>query len=456
MVDRTLPSGVAAVERRAARRAFWLFLAVAVVCTAQVTWWLIIQVRDTDRIARIETDRLELRGQQAVMELNLHYGQLWRTVDSALHDPAWTGALPRSFRNDPAILRVTHGPPPTRSVQTPFGNVKANVWTWLMSGPNDSVWVLLDPIHPVDFLERNAPDYEFTGVPPDPAIVPWTDELSPVRPRAEMLEAIAEERRGALVMFASEGSFFVILIILGAYLIYRSVRQSADLRRRQRNFIASVTHELKAPLASVKLYAETIGRPEVGADDRRAYLDRMLEDIDRLVHLIDNTLMAGRLEEKGFHLKLKRTDLSRDVQEYVRGFRGFLDRQKFTLTTEIEEGVAVIADYDAMRRVLESLIENAVKYSDSRREALLRVAREGEHVRITVQDYGVGIPAAEVERVFDAFYRVGDEMTRTIKGTGLGLYLVREIVAAHGGTVQLHSDGPGQGVTATVTLRAVS
>jgi signal transduction histidine kinase len=162
--------------------------------------------------------------------------------------------------------------------------------------------------------------------------------------------------------------------------------------------------------------------------------------------------MAGRLEEKGFHLDLRPGDLSEDVAEYVKGLRGFLDRHKFKLQSDIEAELRVVTDYDAMRRVVESLVENAVKYSGDRREALLALKRDGKSVKLTVTDYGNGIPTDQIDKVFNAFYRVGDEMTRQIKGTGLGLYLVREIVAAHGGESAIASKGENQGTVVTITL----
>ena len=144
--------------------------------------------------------------------------------------------------------------------------------------------------------------------------------------------------------------------------------------------------------------------------------------------------------------------MSEDVAEYVKGLRGFLDRHDFKLQSDIEAELRVVTDYDAMRRVVESLVENAVKYSGDRREALLALRRDGNSVKVTVTDYGNGIPTDQINKVFNAFYRVGDEMTRQIKGTGLGLYLVREIVAAHGGESAIASKGENQGTVVTITL----
>jgi signal transduction histidine kinase len=445
-------SGVAATQRRMARRALWLFLAIAVVCCAQVAWWIIFQIGETHRIGELRRAAVEMQALKQHVALSEHYGGLWWTLDSLVRADDWQGAVPRRIMDDPSLLGVHRVPPPTRKVQTPFGQVTTNVWTWSFYGMSDSLFVVLDPVYPDNYLKRAAPELEFSGPAPAQGRRSWSAYPSAVRPRSAALEAIDNQRRHTILMFASEGGFFVLLVILGAYLIYRSVRHSADLRRRQQNFIAAVTHELKAPLSSVKLYAETLERPEIEPSDRARYIERMLDDITRLEQLVDNTLMAGRLEQREFHLELKPTDLSRDVGEYVETLRGFLDRHQFQLRTDIQPDLEAVTDYEAMRRVVSSVVENAVQYSDTRREADLQLRRDDAQILLTVRDYGVGIPADDVDKVFGAFYRVGDEMTRRIKGSGLGLYLVREIVAAHGGQVRAKSEGPGRGTTITIRL----
>jgi two-component system phosphate regulon sensor histidine kinase PhoR len=446
--------GLAARERQTAKRAFWIFLAVALVCVAQAAWWMVYQIGQADHISRMESAQLDLEAHQLVVEMNDELGTLWFRLDSLVSDTAWSGAVPRQLAKHSAVRKVSRTPMVRRSIQMEWGRYDVANWSWAFYGPVDSLYIEVDAVWAASMVEHTNPDFEFRGGAPFPGHMPWSFDPLPVRPTQARLDRIEDDRKSAIVMFASEGTFFVLLIVVGVYMIYRTVRKSAELGRRQHNFVAAVTHELKAPLASVKLYAETLSRPEITSDQRNEYLQRMLQDVARLEHLIDNTLMAGRLEEKGFHLDLKAGDLSQDMAEYVKGLKGFLDRHDFTLQTNIESDIQAVTDYDAMRRVVESLVENAVKYSGDRREAQLALKRDGKHAKLTVTDYGNGIPTDQIDKVFNAFYRVGDEMTRQIKGTGLGLYLVREIVAAHGGEAAIASKGENQGTVVTITLPA--
>jgi two-component system phosphate regulon sensor histidine kinase PhoR len=448
--------GVAASAQRAARRAFWIFLAVAVVCSAQVSWWAIHQIGDTHTITELRLAQLDAERHLIGDRLVEHYGHIWHALDSLTRDPNRQGAIPSEIVRNPAVQSILKHPPVARSTMTPLGRADARVWNWAFDERPHTRWVVLDPQYPSRFISQFGDDFTFTGDAPRSARRPWPLGNLPVALHPDKLAEVERQRQRTTFMFISEGAFFVLLIVLGAYMIYRTVRQSADLRRRQHNFVAAVTHELKAPLAAVKLYAETLERPEISRDDQTTYLKRMIEDINRLEELIDNTLLAGRLEEKGFHLNLKRTDFSRDVQEYVETLQGFLERYDFNLRTEIAPDIEAVTDYDAMRRVFSCIVGNAVKYSDKRREADLSLGRDGRHILLSVRDYGVGVPPEELDRVFDAFYRVGDELTRKLSGTGLGLYLVREIVSAHGGRVTLESEGVGQGATINITLQAVS
>jgi len=445
--------GVVSEERRAARRAFWLFLTVAIVCTAQVGWWIVFQIGESKRVSELEWGLLGTAREAVRMQLTEQYREVWRAIDSVARLSEWDGALPRSLINHPTVERVSRTQPVRKVYGTPLGKASMDDWTWRLKVGDDSLFVILKPSFPEDFLQRNARTFEFAGVAPRPGWEPWPKTGNPVSVIQAEAARIERDRRRSVFMFASEGSFFVVLVILGAYLIYRTVRQSAELRRRQQNFIAAVTHELKAPLASVKLYAETLERPNLERDQQVRYLGRMLEDVVRLETLIDNILLAGRLEQKGFHIKVRRSNLSRDLAEYLEAMRGTLERNRFELRTRIEPDLEAMTDYDAMRRVVDGIVDNAVKYSGERKEAELTLCADGDTIVLQVKDYGAGVPQEERERVFDAFYRVGDEMTRRIKGTGLGLYLVREIVAAHGGDVKLESPGNGRGTTVTVTLK---
>lgn len=447
------PGGVAAEERRAARRAFWLFLTVAVVCTAQVSWWVIFQVGVSDHVAEIQWGLLGASRDAIAARLESHYTSLWHRAFEVVHQPSWDRSIPEAITDDPAVTWAGTKPQEGVVLDAASDSGQHRSWNWVIAGPRDTLYIHLDETYPASRVARYSQSHRFIGVAPVAGPDPWPEAIHSVSILPSAAAKMEEDRRSEIMMFASEGSFFVMLIILGAYLIYRSVRQSAELRKRQHNFVAAVTHELKAPLASVKLYTETLERPDLDRQKQLQYIERSLEDVARLEELIDNILLAGRFERKGFDLRAQKTNFSEDVAEYVESLQGLLDRYGFTLYSSVEPDLWAVTDYDAMRRVLNSIVENAVKYSGDCREAKLTVWREGAYVRMSIKDCGMGIPADELEHVFDAFYRVGDEMTRKIEGTGLGLYLVREIVAAHGGKVAVESEGTGKGTTVTVTLK---
>jgi two-component system, OmpR family, phosphate regulon sensor histidine kinase PhoR len=455
MTSKRSVGGFAARETHRATRAFWIFVAVAVVSVAQVSWWIVYQIRQADRLAELRQAELDLRGLQVTAALNEKFAKLWHEIDEMVADSAWKGAVPHELTNHPLVRSVSRFPAIRWRTQSSFGQYGVDNWTWTFFGLRDTIWVTINPAAAAAAAEALDPRFDFRGAAPFPGDLAFPLDPPPVLPKVEVMEQLARDRHRVIVMFASEGTFFLLLTLVGVYLIYRTIRKSAELGRRQHNFVAAVTHELKAPLASVKLYAETLLRPEIQAPQQKEFLERMLQDVSRLEHLIDNTLMAGRLEEKGFHLDLKPADLSVAVSEYERGLRGYLERHHFVLSSHIEPGLRSVFDYDAMRRVVDSLVENAVKYSGDSGHGELSLRRDGDHAVLEITDHGTGIPADQLDRVFNAFYRVGDEMTRQIKGTGLGLFLVREIVAAHGGEVELTSDGPGKGTTVRVELRAI-
>lgn len=244
------------------------------------------------------------------------------------------------------------------------------------------------------------------------------------------------------MMFASEGSFFILIILFGAFLIYRTLRRSENLKYRQQNFIHSVTHEFRTPLTALRLYLETLQSGQVDSRKSRAIYDKMLDDCRRLDNMIDNVLEAGRSGREDFKLDLTETDLSNDLAEYLKSLESFIKSYKAVLKSEIEPGIHARTDYHALGRALKAVIENAVKYSHpDNRVVEVGLERGRRNAIISIEDYGAGIPPGELKNVFDRFYRIGNDSTRRVKGTGLGLYLVKQTVDAHGGSIEAQSDG---------------
>ena len=212
---RHFSEGVVSEERRAARRAFWLFLTVAVICTAQVGWWIVFQVGESDRISALEWGILGTARESVRIQLAEQYREVWSVIDSISREPNWNGAFPRKLLKHPTVERVTTRPPVRKVYGTPLGGASADQWTWRVSPGRDSIFVLLDPSFPETFLKRNSPAFEFSGTAPRPGWEPWPKTVSPVSVVQAEVERIETDRRRSVFMFASEGSFFVVLVILG-------------------------------------------------------------------------------------------------------------------------------------------------------------------------------------------------------------------------------------------------
>ncbi|HJL18143.1 MAG TPA: HAMP domain-containing sensor histidine kinase [Sandaracinaceae bacterium LLY-WYZ-13_1] len=225
--------------------------------------------------------------------------------------------------------------------------------------------------------------------------------------------------------------------------------------RRQDSFIDSVTHELKSPLASLKLGLQTLGRPGVSEEKRELLREMMLDDVDRLSAFVDDILQASRLAHGGDRVGM---DLSavglRAVAEECA--EGVLSRHRLppeSLVIDVDPALKVQTDRAALTVVLRNLMDNAVKYSEEPVRVVIRAeAADDEGVTIEVQDSGIGIPEKDLKRVFNRFYRVPLEGVRKRKGTGLGLFVVSALVRNLGGHVEATSEGPGRGATMRVTL----
>ncbi len=295
-----------------------------------------------------------------------------------------------------------------------------------------------------DKLARLFPDLDFAGA------------AIRVSPRA--FELVEREHTRRLRQYAWEGGFF--LVVLGACMavIGRTLREEAELRLRQQNFIAAVTHELKSPIASLQLAAETITlrRPEPARLDE--LVKRMRGDIRRLEEMVGRILDTAMLETGRPHLRKERLPLARLVATVAEEFAERAAEHNVRLAATVPAGLAIAADPAAAATVLRNLIENALRASIAAggREIRLSGRARGGFVELEVADDGVGFNPAEAERLFEKFYRPGDELRRTSKGTGLGLYVVRRFVELERGHVRAASPGPGCGASFTVAWPAAT
>ncbi|MCA8954975.1 MAG: HAMP domain-containing histidine kinase [Planctomycetes bacterium] len=252
------------------------------------------------------------------------------------------------------------------------------------------------------------------------------------------------------LMFTAEGIAMGLLILAGVFLLYRSLRNETRIRIEQERFLTGTTHHLKTPLATVRLGLESMLAGSMPEAKRDKYLHAMLREVDHLEKDITNLLTAGGLVASRHGLQRAVGDLSEDVRDAADSLRDRFDAAQIELCTRIEDDLPVDRDREAVHLVLHNVLDNAVKHSNAGSSVELSLTRLGQHARLSVRDFGRGIDAADLPRVFDRYFR---GRSREHKGgSGIGLFLVRELVLAHGGRVAMHSDGLDRGARLDIDL----
>ncbi len=256
------------------------------------------------------------------------------------------------------------------------------------------------------------------------------------------------------------GIVFFIAIITG--LVLNTIFLVREIRRNEQHdgFINAVTHELKTPIASIRLYLETLQTRDVDEAQRREFYKVMLADSDRLLHTVEQVLRAGRTGHRRRPVDASLIDVGDLVTECLglTRLRYNLDNDalRFDNPSNGSGGLMVRGDVDELRAAVSNLLDNAVKYSDKEVKVEVEVApHEDRQIVVRVRDRGVGIPSGQMKRIFKRFYRVPDRVIARVKGTGLGLSIVEAVVKKHGGRVFAESEGPGRGSTFTIRLPRV-
>lgn len=252
-------------------------------------------------------------------------------------------------------------------------------------------------------------------------------------------------------MVLGEGSVFIFLLGVGAYFIHASLKKEDKLKEQQQNFLMSVTHELKSPLAAIKLSIQTIVKRDLERQLQMSLLNNSLKDIERLDDLVENMLLATKIESRTYSFPKEEFDFSDLVAKIIDRLQVHSCGNEQIIKTNIVKGVKIMGDKFALSSVVTNLVENAVKYSGPCAEVAVELCQNDGKPFLTVSDKGPGIPDAEKMHIFDKFYRVGDENVRKSKGTGLGLFIVKEVLQNHDADISVKDNTP-QGAIFEVTF----
>jgi two-component system, OmpR family, phosphate regulon sensor histidine kinase PhoR len=246
-------------------------------------------------------------------------------------------------------------------------------------------------------------------------------------------------RRWGMVL--GEGSVFLALLLIGIYITNHAFKREAELNRQQRNFLLSVTHEFKSPLAAVKLNLQTMQKRKLEDSQQQEVLRKAILETERIDTLVEKTLMAARLEDKSYFMQPEQINLSDLVHRII---SDHIDRRAplHNIVHHIEPAIHILGDPVAFSSLLVNLIENAEKYSPPDTTIEVRLIRNEKNALLSVSDQGIGIPDNERTHVFQKFYRIGNEDTRRTKGTGLGLYIVDHVVGLLKGNIKVTNNNP--------------
>jgi signal transduction histidine kinase len=254
------------------------------------------------------------------------------------------------------------------------------------------------------------------------------------------LNYIEIERKRNITQYLGEGLTFLALLILGAIYIYRAVRKQIRLNEQQQNFMMAVTHELKTPIAITRLNLETLQRRKLETTQQEKIIDVTLQENRRLNDLCENILLVTRMDSGHYRIHAEELDLSELLHASVANLR--LRFPKREIQSEISPGFSYNGDKLLLQLLFNNLIENAIKYSPADAPVAVTLTREENKARLEVIDRGTGIPDPEKKRVFQKFYRSGNENTRETKGTGLGLYLSQKIAEDHNTRIHIRDNHP--------------
>jgi signal transduction histidine kinase len=252
-------------------------------------------------------------------------------------------------------------------------------------------------------------------------------------------QAILQKHKKQNWMIWGEGSVLFIGLLVGVWIIHRSFFKEMELNNQQRNFLLSVTHELKTPIAAIQLILQTFQKRKLDETQQAKLLGTATAEADRLNELVSNLLMSSRLDSQ-FEMQFEEFSVTPLLTDMIEKYR--IKFPKITFQYTQNDLPILRGDRQALMMVFTNLIENAIKYSDKNSEIKLTQSFDNQQFIFDISDNGIGVSGIEKKKIFQRFYRVGSEMTRATKGAGLGLFIVDQIVKLHKGAIQVLDNSP--------------
>ncbi len=260
---------------------------------------------------------------------------------------------------------------------------------------------------------------------------------------------ILDAKKRKTAQYIGEGTTFLALILIGAVFVYRATRRQLTLSQQQQNFMMAVTHELKTPIAVTRLNLETLQKRRLEEQQQQKLINITLQEVNRLNSLCNNILLASQLDAGEYTMSKNEVDLSELAKRVFTDFKTRYSSR--ALSGSFESNLFVTGEELLLEMLMSNIIENAVKYSPKSSPVNITLHKAGKNIHFTVKDEGPGIAEAERIRIFEKFYRVGNEATRTSKGTGLGLYLSKQIAKDHNAEITIQNND-AKGSVFTVIL----
>ena len=255
----------------------------------------------------------------------------------------------------------------------------------------------------------------------------------------QQLAALEHSRARRTYQYIGEGSTFLIVIVIGAIVVYSSFRRRIIISRQQNNFMLSVTHELKSPIAAVKLNLQTLEKHKLEETQKTQLIERCIKEANRLNDLCNNILFASQIDGRQYKPAIETFDLSELADNAV---TDYASRYPQRFEDDIAGGCTIKGDKVMLQIALNNLLENAIKYAPQDKPVTVSLHKHDREAVLQVIDEGIGIPDDEKRKVFNKFYRVGNEESRKSKGTGLGLYLAKKVILQNKGRLTVKDNTP--------------